>query len=131
MVRRARALVACMVLGAVLVGFSTPARAAEDKVCPICGKTSANPSYATKAGCTLVRGATNTLFGWTELFRQPAKTAQEGGNVFVGLAQGVGQTIKRTLEGAGEVLTFWTPKVQDHYIQFASDCPLCMGKHKQ
>ena len=81
-------------------------------------------SYQEKATNTLLRGALNTTLGWTELIRQPAKEAKEGGNVFVGLANGVGQSVTRTLAGLGEIFTFWTPKVQGQYIHFAEDCPL-------
>ncbi len=42
----------------------------------------------------------------------------------LGLANGVGQGVTRTLTGLGEIITFWTPKVNDQYIHFAKDCPL-------
>ena len=115
----------------ILLGRPGQARAEESKkmVCPICGHaTEGTVSYPTKAGKTLVRGAANTLLGWTELIRQPAQEAKAGGNVFMGIGKGVGEGVKRTLAGVGEILTFWTPKVQDHYVHFANDCPLCMGK---
>ena len=112
---------------AIVLGFSSPARAA----CPVCAKASdESTSYPAKAGSTLVRGATNTLLGWTELFRQPVNEVKGGGNVVIGIGKGVGQTVKRTLAGVGEVLTFWTPKVQDSYIHFSKDCPICMGKQQ-
>ena len=101
----------------------------EMKTCSICSKASSDTSsYPTKAGNMLMRGAANTLLGWTEVIRQPAQTVKEGGNVFTGLARGLGYGIKRTVAGAGEVLTFWTPKMQDSYMHFAEDCPICMGK---
>ena len=98
-------------------------------VCPLCGRIS-NPQtdYPTKAGTTLLRGATNTLFGWTEIIRQPAQEAKAGGNVATGLYHGITQGVARTVGGAGEMLTFWMPKVQDKYLHFNKDCPLCMGK---
>ena len=125
---RMKWLVGAVVGCAIMLGFSSPARAA----CPICAKASdESASYPAKAGCTLVRGATNTLLGWTELFRQPVNEVKGGGNVVTGVGKGIGQTVKRTLAGVGEVLTFWTPKVQDSYIHFSHDCPICMGKQQQ
>lgn len=97
--------------------------------CPVCARAnSETASYPSKAGSTLVRGATNTLFGWTEILRQPARQVKAGGNVFTGMLAGLGQGAQRTLVGAGEILTFWTPKVQDRYLRLSHDCPLCMGK---
>ena len=121
----------------VLLGGAGPAAAAkagqvsaqEGKMCPICAKAGDDmATYPSKAGSTLVRGAANTLLGWTELIRQPVQETKAGGNVFTGLAKGLGEGVKRTLGGAGEVLTFWTPKVKGSYLAFAHDCPLCMNK---
>ena len=98
------------------------------KICPICQRAgNAGAPYPEKAGNTLVRGAANTFFGWTEVIRQPAEEAKHGGNVLIGLANGVGHSVKRTVSGLGEVLTFWTPKLNEEYVQFATDCPICMG----
>ena len=100
-------------------------------VCPICGRVSnPNADYATKASLTLARGAENTLLGWTELFRQPVDEVKGGGNVVTGIGKGIGQSVTRTLGGLGEVLTFWTPKVQNRYVHFSNDCPICMGKQQ-
>jgi putative exosortase-associated protein (TIGR04073 family) len=118
---------------AALVGLSTPVKAEETAKtqCPICSKASdQSATYSTKAGTTLVRGAANTALGWTELISQPVQEVKSGGNVFVGIGKGVGQTVKRTLSGLGEVLTFWTPKVKDRYIEFATDCPVCMKRRQ-
>lgn len=125
--------VAIAVVGwSLLLGGSIPLRAEDQPqqtVCPICGRAS-DPSatYSQKAGTTLVRGAANAALGWTELISQPVQEVKSGGNVFVGIGKGVGLTVKRTLAGVGEVLTFWTPKVKDRYVHFATDCPLCMKK---
>ena len=112
------------------LGGSAPVQAEEPKAtCPICGRaTDEAVRYPSKAGHTLVRGAANTLLGWTELIRQPAQEAKDGGNVLTGIGKGVGQSVKRTLAGVGEVLTFWTPKVGHSYVHFANDCPICMGR---
>ena len=125
--RLLRLVVGCSL---VVLGWSAPVRAEESKgTCPICGRAAdETASYPSKAGHTLVRGAANTLLGWTELIRQPAQEAKEGGNVLTGIGKGVGEGVKRTLAGVGEVLTFWTPKVQHRYVHFANDCPICMGR---
>ena len=100
---------------------------AKTMICPICGRANDQMAdYATTAGHTLARGVTNTLFGWTELIRQPVDEAKAGGNVLTGIVQGVSRGVQRTAAGAGELLTFWTPKIQARYVRFATDCPLCM-----
>ena len=127
---RGRARLAVALVGfAILLGSTSPARAEEDKhICPICAKAGNDTaSYSAKAGTTLVRGSANTLLGWTELIRQPVEETKAGGNVLVGIGKGVGQGVVRTVEGIGELLTFWTPKVHDHYVHFSKDCPVCMG----
>lgn len=102
---------------------------AEEQVCQVCSRAGKdNASYGEKAGTTLTRGAANTLFGWTELIRQPVDEVKSGGNVFTGIAKGFGQSLKRTGSGVGEILTFWTPKVNNHYLAFSSDCPICMKR---
>ncbi len=106
-----------------------PAQSTPAQMCPICGRTNdESASYPSKACRTLVRGAANTLLGWTEVIHQPAQKVKAGGNVFTGILQGIGQSAMRTLAGAGEVLTFWTPKLRDRYVHFATDCPVCMGR---
>ena len=96
-------------------------------VCPICHRAvDSSTPYSEKAGKTLVRGAANTALGWTELISQPVQEAKNGGNVFVGIGKGLGMTVQRTAAGLGEILTFWTPKVNNEYVKFATDCPICM-----
>lgn len=116
----------------VLVGLSAPLSAEEQAVvCPICTRASNDAtSYPSKAGCTLARGTANTLWGWTELIRQPALAAKEGDNALVGVAQGLSDSVKRTAVGLAEVLTFWTPKTARGYLDLAEDCPLCMRRTK-
>ena len=129
MVRRRWSIVAAVAVVAVVAGAGV-ARAAEQ--CGICSKANSDTSsYPAKAGAMLVRGAANTLLGWTELIRQPVDEVKSGGNVVTGLGKGVGQTIRRTLGGVGEVLTFWTPKINDHYMRFSEDCPVCVEKGKK
>jgi putative exosortase-associated protein (TIGR04073 family) len=124
-------LIGALLLGAVLGGFAPAARAEEAlPQCQICKRASdQQAAYQDTAGLTLARGAANTVLGWTELIRQPTDEVKRGGNVIVGIGKGIGQGIVRTLSGVGEVLTFWTPKVNDRYVRFATDCPICMGRH--
>ena len=127
--RGAQMFVGAALGSAILFGFSAQAKAAEGDTCPICMTAGdQQASYPSKAGCMLVRGATNTLLGWTELIYRPAREVKAGGHLFTGILHGIGQGVKRTVVGAGEVLTFWTPQVQSRYVRFAEDCPLCMGK---
>ena len=129
--RRFTPLFARAALGAALLFGGSGAVFAETTgvICPVCKKAgNTQAGYPSKAGHTLVRGTANTLLGWTELIRQPANEVKEGGNVFVGLGKGVGETLKRTFGGIGEVLTFWTPKMKNGYVHFSNDCPICMGK---
>ena len=140
--QRSVCLVAAIAGLAALLGLSATARAEEPAapstqqvkpmVCPICGRVS-DPSatYSTKAGSTLVRGAANAAFGWTELISEPVHEVKHGGNVLVGIGKGVGRTLTRTLSGLAEVLTFWTPKVNNRYIEFSTDCPICMKQSQQ
>ena len=127
-----------LIAAAVLVS-PVSARAEETKApaaaarstCPICGRANnPNAHYSEKMVSTLARGATNTVFGWTELLRQPVEEAKTGGNVFTGISRGVSHSIRRTMKGVTEVLTFWTPKTnKGEYVQFSTDCALCMKNH--
>jgi putative exosortase-associated protein (TIGR04073 family) len=124
-----------IVLGMWLcLGLPPVTAAADDEpprvVCPICRNAASNQAadYPTKATHTLVRGAANTLFGWTEVIRQPAEEVKAGGNLLTGIVKGIGQGMGRTVAGAGEVLTFWTPKGKGGYLHFATDCPVCVQK---
>ena len=110
---------------ALLLGISPPADAREPQMCPICSKLkNQSASYGEKAGNTLSRGVLNFTLGWTELIRQPAKKARAGGNVWHGIANGIGKSTTRTARGLGEVLTFWMPKMRGNYIHFSKDCPI-------
>ncbi|MBI4003934.1 MAG: hypothetical protein HY353_02835 [Candidatus Omnitrophica bacterium] len=116
-----------LVIASLIVAFAQPAAAAEPKarLCPICAKANDDQAtYGEKAGNTLARGALNLGLGWTEMIRQPGKAAREGKNVFHGIANGIGFSARRTLRGLGELLTFWTPKVEGEYIHFSKDCPI-------
>lgn len=123
-----------VMIGLALVWGGASLVAAEDQadqvlICPICSKASSeDASYSEKAGYTLTRGATNTLLGWTEMFRRPVDEVKQGGNVLSGIGSGVSHSLTRTLGGLGEVFTFWTPKIQNSYVHFSDDCPICMGK---
>ncbi len=122
---------------AIFVGTMSPARAAfaaEESsspvptTCPICRQANNQQApYAQKAGSTLVRGAINTAFGWTELLVQPTDEVNRGGNVLTGVGKGIGLAVKRTALGFGELLTFWTPKGKDGHVVLTRDCPICFS----
>jgi len=121
-----RAFVVILLIAGVTAA-GQPVMAAEDqpRLCPICSKLEGSEAtYVEKAGNTFTRGLLNLGLGWTEMIRQPGKAAREGKDVFHGVANGVAFSARRTLRGIGEVLTFWTPKVQDRYIHFSKDCPI-------
>ena len=138
--RRWRAMLAGLSL---LTAAAGTAHAEESKepnaspgvICPICSRIrDPRADYATKAGNTLARGATNTLLGWTELIQQPAHEVKTYGgrntrNVLTGMAKGLGQGVRRTFGGLAELVTFWSPQVDGQYLRFSDDCPLCMGQH--
>ncbi len=121
-----RSVFQAIAMGLVLVFGAGPWAAAEEpQLCPICLKANNDEiGYQDKAGNTLARGLLNFGLGWTEMIRQPGKTAREGGNVLTGIAIGAGASVARTFSGLGEILTFWTPKIGKDYIHFSRDCPL-------
>lgn len=113
-------------LEAALAAEEPPA--ATPVVCPICRQANNRQApYAEKAGSTLVRGAINAAFGWTELLVQPTEEVNHGGNLAVGVGKGIGFAIKRTALGFGELLTFWTPKDKEGNFTLAQDCPVCFS----
>lgn len=114
----------------LVLGMTGPAGAAEEvsQTCPICQFTTNRSSYGQKAGGTLLRGATNTVFGWTEMLLAPNKEVKSGGGVAAGMGKGMSLAVQRTAAGLGELLTFWTPKGKDGYLRFTTTCPICMGQ---
>ena len=129
--RSSRVGVITLIVSVLWCSAAGAATVKEGTKCPICSKANKETdSYATKAGSTLARGTANLLLGWTELIRQPAQEVKQGGNVLTGVAEGVTEGFKRTVGGAAELLTFWTPKVHGSYLHYAHDCPICAGKTK-
>jgi hypothetical protein len=126
-----------MLLFIASLGAVEPMLAAEEQplksstMCPICRQANNQQAlYAEKAGSTLVRGALNTAFGWTELLVQPAEEVNRGGNVLSGVGKGIGLAVKRTALGFGELLTFWTPKGKEGQVILARDCPICFSSQQ-
>ncbi len=114
---------------ASLSAWSPPAMAEERRQCPICMYAGRSEStYPQNAGHTLARGAANALLGWTDVIRQPAREVKRSGNLAAGVLDGVSSGVVRTFSGLGEVLTFWIPKVGEHYVRFSRDCPVCEGQ---
>ena len=94
--------------------------------CPICqAANNQNTPYPQRASLSLLRGATNAAFGWTELLLQPAAEAEQGGNLAAGVGRGIGMAMKRTGVGFGELFTFWVPKGKQGYPILTEDCPIC------
>ena len=120
-----RAIVAAFCITAA----SAQAMAAEpppSSSCPICSRANNQSSpYHEKAATTLIRGMTNTTFGWTELLTQPSAEVERGGNLATGIGRGVGAAVKRTAVGIGELFTFWVPKGTEGYPILVEDCPIC------
>ncbi len=117
----------------VVAGTAISARAEETRpICPICHRANdQHAPYSERAGMTLVRGAMNTAFGWTELLVEPTKEANASGNVLFGVGKGMGLAVKRTAVGLGELLTFWTPKnKKEGYLSLTTDCPICFPSAK-
>ena len=114
----------------LIIGLTTPAEAADEisHTCPICQFTTNHSSYGQKVGGTLLRGATNTVFGWTEILLAPHEEVKSGGNIASGIGKGMSLAVQRTAAGLGELLTFWTPKGKDGYLRFTTNCPICLGQ---
>ncbi len=68
-------------------------------------------TYGDKAVGKLKYGLTNTLLGWTSLFRTPVEEVQAGSNVFVGIGKGLWNGVGQTLGGVVHLVTFPIPAV--------------------
>ena len=68
-------------------------------------------TWGEKATGKLKYGLTNTLLGWTSLFREPVQASQAGENVFVGIGRGVWDAVGQTVGGALHAVTFPIPQI--------------------
>ena len=68
-------------------------------------------TYGDKATGKLKYGLTNTLLGWTSLFRTPMQASQAGENVFVGIGKGVWNAVGQTVGGVAHAVTFPIPQI--------------------
>jgi len=68
-------------------------------------------TWGEKATGKLKFGLTNTLLGWTSLFREPVEASQAGENVFVGIGRGVWNAVGQTVGGAAHAVTFPIPQI--------------------
>lgn len=68
-------------------------------------------TYGEKATGKLKYGLTNTLLGWTSLFREPVQASQAGENVFVGIGRGVWNGVGQTVGGILHLVTFPIPQI--------------------
>lgn len=100
---RIKTLGGVIVVGLLLGGFgmATPAVAQEDMP----------QSGAQYPADKLGRGLQNGVLGWTEVVTRPqAEVTQNGASGLVkGLLDGVALGTVRTVTGAAEVATFWSP----------------------
>ncbi len=120
-------LAAGLLFGATHASAANPSPEGQaPRPCPICkAANDPNTPYPERAGTSLLRGATNTAFGWTELMMQPAAEVERGGNVAVGIGKGLGAAVQRTAAGIGEMFPFWVPKGKQGYPILTRDCPIC------
>ncbi len=78
---------------------------------------SGSESTVAKIGAKLGRGIVNILTGWIEFPVQIVKRSKSdgiGAGLSLGLLEGVGMTVVRTLAGAVEVVTFLAPLPGDY-----------------
>lgn len=96
------------VFSLLLFSFVTPAQAQTED------------SYAVNAAQKLGRGLINVATGWVEIPKNIINTTRDS-NVGIGLTwglvKGIGNTLGRTLVGAGELATFFIPFPETELIQ--------------
>lgn len=86
--------------------------------CRLCDAAESK-AYVTQVAGKFGRGATNALFGWTELIVSPMRASHAHEGLAVGIDRGIGHMLKRTIVGLGELFTCWTwPGTP----QWAQDC---------
>ncbi len=66
--------------------------------------------YTTKMPNKFAFGLMNVLLGWTEIIKQPYKSAEAHQCVFTGLGRGLWYAVADTVGGAVHLVTFWCPK---------------------
>jgi hypothetical protein len=89
----------------------------------ICQAASSD-DYVTKLSGQFIRGASNLVFCWLELFNQPYRAAKNNTGVIKGVGRGVRETIARGFSGAGEILTAPTHRCKDGtYLHLIDSCP--------
>ena len=67
--------------------------------------------WANQAKGKFVYGLKNTLLGWTEIFTEPKKAIDEGGNFFAGVGKGLWNATGQTVGGAVHLATFIIPQI--------------------
>jgi len=68
-------------------------------------------TWGAQATGKLKYGLTNTLLGWTSIFREPVQASQAGENVVVGIGRGLWNAVGQTLGGAVDTVTFVIPQI--------------------
>ncbi len=116
-----RLLLFLCVFSAAAGSGAVPCRAETISLCD----AASSDDYLTKASGQFLRGASNIGFCWLEMIHQPAIEARkEGGNLFVGIAKGVGHTALRVAKGLGDIATFVAPHQDEDgsFPHVARDC---------
>ncbi len=102
-----------MVLSSLLLfSFATPVLAQEGNGPDDSYQMLGAESYGVSIGKKLGRGLANVVTGWVEIPKNIINTSRDsniGIGATLGLLKGIGQTIGRTLVGAGEVVSFLIP----------------------
>src|SRR3989338_8006939 len=111
-----------LIVSALLTG---PARPCSAEILSLCDAASSDDSL-TKTSGQFLRGAANIGFCWLEMIHQPAREARSGGNLFTGLAKGVGHSFLRVAKGAGDIVLCASPRrnKEGTFPSVSQDCAL-------
>ncbi len=93
------------VLSAAIGWQATPCRAETISICD----AASSDDYLTKTSGQFLRGATSLCFFWLEMIHQPELELRSGGNLFTGVAKGVGHSFLRVVKGIGDIATCASP----------------------
>lgn len=111
-------------LAAVFILSSLFSGRAHAEISSLCSAADSD-SYITKAGGQFARGIVNMGLCWVELIHQPSLELkpETGGNLFRGLARGVGHTVLRAGKGISDIFFCLSPPNTDGtYNVIAKDC---------
>ena len=78
-------------------------------------------TYGEQVNGKLKYGLTNTLLGWTSLFRTPVQSSKAGENVLVGVGKGLWNAVGQTVGGVLHLVTFPIPAIDVPLPQGGTD----------